>query len=352
MSNPTAIRNATLIIGVITGWLSLLIYVCNVHRSRKARKAVAELDLTDLSRYDFPSSSDPKKTFKTIQKKWQEHLKTKAASRQEEEKSTAHGEPVWLSLWAFRGELRHWQLLSHCYKYELRRKQRPKPAPEESDGSLDSSADEQTTEAEGVVEPIDDVTNTSGFGRFYEAATRQYPNYASDMEQRDRAIATRGRPDVQIKGGLVSIVLIGWTDKTKDQVDEAFWQVEKNFGDYHLLNNNCQHFVRNLADLIVSKKSQDWNWFRKMSLKSYGEYVGPQTLGTPGGLARLLLVKLTALRASKTMTDPMALRVLDGHISALNSYLLSLHVELSNVCIACAWRGGQVVAADQAVMLV
>ncbi|KAJ0377306.1 hypothetical protein COL26b_004497 [Colletotrichum chrysophilum] len=291
--------------------------------------------MTDLTRYDIPSASDPKKTFETINKTWEEHLKKKAEERLAEENNTAHGEPVWLSLWAFKGELRHWLLLAHRYKYELRRKRRPNPTSEEGVGNGRPSAMEETTETEGLVEPIEDVTNTSGFGKFYEAATRQYSNYASDMEQRDKSIGTRAKPEVQTKGGLVIMVLIGWTNKTKDQVDEAF----------------RKHFVRNLADLIVTKPSQDWDWFRKMSFKRYEEYVGPQTLGTPGGLSRLLLDKLEALRDSGTMTDPVALRVLDGHIEALKLYLMTLRLEVSNVCIANAWRGGQIVAADQALLM-
>ncbi|KAL3295171.1 hypothetical protein RB213_001340 [Colletotrichum asianum] len=255
--------------------------------------------MTDLTRYDIPSASDPKKTFKTINKTWEDHLKKKAAERLAEENNTAHGEPVWLSLWAFKGELRH--CATGCF---LRT-------------------------GTSLVEPIEDVTNTSGFGKIYEAATRQYSNYASDIEQRDKSIGTRAKPEVRTKGGLVVMVLIGWTNKTKDQVDEAFRQVERDFGDYHLTRNNCQHFVRNLADLIVTKPSQDWDWFRKMSFKRYEEYVGPQTLGTPGGLSRLLLDKLKALRDSGTMTDPVALRVLDGHIEALKLYLMTLRLEVT-----------------------
>ncbi|KAH9234513.1 hypothetical protein K456DRAFT_1724096 [Colletotrichum gloeosporioides 23] len=344
-------RTAILVLSIITGWLGFFAYLFKIHRSRKSRKVVEELDMTDLTRYDIPSASDPKKTFETINKMWEEHLKKKAAERLAEENNTAHGEPVWLSLWAFKGELRHWLLLAHRYKYELRRKRRPNPTSEEGAGNGRPSAMEETTETEGLVEPIEDVTNTSGFGKFYEAATRQYSNYASDMEQRDKSIGTRAKPEVQTKGGLVIMVLIGWTNKTKDQVDEAFRKVEREFGDYHLTRNNCQHFVRNLADLIVTKPSQDWDWFRKMSFKRYEEYVGPQTLGTPGGLSRLLLDKLEALRDSGTMTDPVALRVLDGHIEALKLYLMTLRLEVSNVCIANAWRGGQIVAADQALLM-
>ncbi|KAF4920592.1 hypothetical protein CGCVW01_v006780 [Colletotrichum viniferum] len=307
--------------------------------------------MTDLTRYDIPPASDPKKTFKTINKKWEKHFKKKAAERLGKEESTAYGEPVWLSLWASKGELRHWLLLAHRYKYELRRRRRPNTTSEEEMGNDRSSAMEEPAETEGPVEPIDNVTNTSGFGKFYEAATRQYSNYASDMEQRDKSIGTRAKPEVQTKGGLVIMVLIGWTNKTKDQVDEAFRQVEREFGDYHLTRNNCQHFVRNLADLIVTKKSQDWDWFRKMSFKRYEEYVGPQTLGTPGGLSRLLLDKLEALKNSGTITEPVALRVLDGHIEALKLYLMTLRLEVSNVCIANAWRGGQIVAANQTLLM-
>ncbi|KAJ0351604.1 hypothetical protein COL154_002946 [Colletotrichum chrysophilum] len=220
-------RTAILVLSIITGWLGFFAYLFKIHRSRKSRKVVEELDMTDLTRYDIPSASDPKKTFETINKTWEEHLKKKAEERLAEENNTAHGEPVWLSLWAFKGELRHWLLLAHRYKYELRRKRRPNPTSEEGVGNGRPSAMEETTETEGLVEPIEDVTNTSGFGKFYEAATRQYSNYASDMEQRDKSIGTRAKPEVQTKGGLVIMVLIGWTNKTKDQVDEAFRKVER-----------------------------------------------------------------------------------------------------------------------------
>ena len=140
--------------------------------------------------------------------------------RLREEEDHAKGEQVWFSRYIHNGRLKHWVLMTHSNKYELRRSE--------------------------------NVGDDTALKFTYHVAP-----FTIDEEKRNAALAENGLPDVD---GFY-VCLIGWTTKTKEEVDLACKSVSEQFGDYNLLWKNCQHFLRMLADRIIAAKATDFPWF-------------------------------------------------------------------------------------------
>ena len=140
--------------------------------------------------------------------------------RLREEEDHEKGQQVWFSRYIHNGRLRHWVLMTHGNKYELRRG--------------------------------DNVGDQTELKFTYHVAP-----FTIDEEKRKAALAESGLPDVD---GFY-VCLIGWTTKTKEEVDLACKSVSQQFGEYNLLWKNCQHFLRMLADQILVTKAADFPWF-------------------------------------------------------------------------------------------
>lgn len=150
-------------------------------------------------------------------KKREEKLAEGAALRQRQEQDTAKGERVWFSRHVENGRLRHWVLLTYNTKYELRR------------------------------------AANGGDGKF----TFSSRPFTIDQEQRQAFAADWKMPEAD--GYFVC--LIGWTRMSKEQVDAACQQTFKEFPEYNLFWNNCQHFLKNMAERILVAHAADYSWF-------------------------------------------------------------------------------------------
>ena len=140
--------------------------------------------------------------------------------RLREEEDHEKGEQIWFSRYIHNGRLRHWVLIVHNNKYELRRSE--------------------------------NVGDETALKFTYHVAP-----FTIDDEKRKAALAENALPDVD---GFY-VCLIGWTTKTKEEVDLACKSVSQQFGEYNLLWKNCQHFLRMLADQILVTKAADFPWF-------------------------------------------------------------------------------------------
>lgn len=72
----------------------------------------------------------------------------------------------------------------------------------------------------------------------------------------------------ELRGGVYDLLLIGWTSLTHDQIDSICKEADKTWR-YRLYwrgrqSGNCQHFVRVIADQVMSRKhrASNWGWFR------------------------------------------------------------------------------------------
>lgn len=154
--------------------------------------------------------------------------------RLREEEDHAKGQQVWFSRYIYNGRLRHWVLMTHGNKYELRR----------SDNISDENAEERPGES---------------------SFTYHVTPFTVDEEKRKAALAESSLPDVD---GFY-VCLIGWSTKTKDEVDLACRSVFESFGTYHLLWKNCQDFLRMLAEQILVAHAADYPWFKSNSKTRY-----------------------------------------------------------------------------------
>lgn len=154
--------------------------------------------------------------------------------RLREEEDHTKGQQVWFSRYIYNGRLRHWVLMTHGNKYELR---------------LGENVGKESGE-----EP-------PGESKF----TYHMTPFTIEEEKRKAALAESSLPDVD---GFY-VCLIGWTTKTKDEVDLACRSASQSFGEYHLLWKNCQHFLRILADQILATKAADYPWFKSNTRTRY-----------------------------------------------------------------------------------
>lgn len=146
--------------------------------------------------------------------------------RLREEEDHTKGQQIWFSRYIYNGRLRHWVLMTHGNKYELRRSENVgKEIREERPGEMDF--------------------------------TYHVTPCTIDEEKRKAALAESSLPDVD---GFY-VCLIGWTTKTKEEVNLACESVFQSFGEYHLLWRNCQDFLRQLAAQILVTKAADYPWF-------------------------------------------------------------------------------------------
>lgn len=88
------------------------------------------------------------------------------------------------------------------------------------------------------------------------------------------------------------------------------------FGTYSLIRNNCQDFALKLAAEVVDEKSQDWNWFDIM-FNIDRQYERPQNIGPPGGVARVCIKRLNAIKIRGDITDLRVLSIIDRQLRAL-----------------------------------
>lgn len=154
--------------------------------------------------------------------------------RLREEEDHTKGQQVWFSRYIQNGRLRHWILITHGNKYELRRSENvEKGNDKERPGELDFT---------------------------YHVAPSTI-----DEEKRKAAMTELSVPDVD---GFY-VCLIGWTHKTKEEVDLACKSVFQSFGEYHLLWKNCQDFLRLLAEQILVAKAADYSWFKSNTKTRY-----------------------------------------------------------------------------------
>ena len=152
-----------------------------------------------------------------------------------EEEDQTKGQQVWFSRYIYNGRLRHWVLMTHGNKYELRRNENV------------------TEKSTGKERP--------GDAEF----TYHVTPFTIDEEKRKAALAESLLPDVD---GFY-VCLIGWTTKTKEEVDLACKSVFQQFGEYHLLWKNCQDFLRLLAEKVLVTKAIDYPWFNSNTKTRY-----------------------------------------------------------------------------------
>jgi len=151
-----------------------------------------------------------------------------------EEEDYTKGQQVWFSRYIYNGRLKHWVLMTHGNKYELRR----------SENVGQNGGEERQGEME---------------------FTYHVTPFTIDEEKRKAALAESSLPDVD---GFY-VCLIGWTTKTTEEVDSACRSVFQSFGTYHLLWKNCQDFLRMLAEQILATKAADYPWFNSNTKTRY-----------------------------------------------------------------------------------
>jgi hypothetical protein len=139
--------------------------------------------------------------------------------RRKEYEDASSGTPIWFSRRVKHGSLHHWVLYIGAMKYELRR---------------------------------DHATSRYKYNR---APAR------IDEEQRAAYLTSSGIPAVTLGEHNYWICLIGWTKKNDDELHDIAMETFESFGEYSLLYNNCQKFLKKFADTIETKPATDWPWF-------------------------------------------------------------------------------------------
>lgn len=203
-------------------------YLSVSHANDKARKKRAER----LANSWGGKMQMKSPQMKRYMKKREEKLKKGADLRKAQEEDETKGERVWFSRCILNGRLQHWVLITHGMKYELGRENRDQPR-----------------------------TNSKE-----ENYVLKIKEYAIDQEKRDASLTELLVPDTD---GYY-VCLVGWTRMNKNEVANAGREARAEFGEYSLLRNNCQDFLRQLADkILISDKAADYDWFRSNTKTKY-----------------------------------------------------------------------------------
>jgi hypothetical protein len=205
-------------------------------RDQRAKRKAAEFAQSKRGQKMMNSSR-----MKRYKEKREKVLKEGADLRQAQEHDTAKGEQVWFSRCILNGRLQHWVLMTHGMKYELRRREHVEG---ESAGQEPKG---KTGDGDGAY-----VCNIKP--------------YTIDQERRDLSLTKLLTPEVD---GYY-ICLIGWTRLSQAQTAEIAQTVLSSFGKYSLLRNNCQDFLRQLAEkILISPKAADFDWFMSNTKTKY-----------------------------------------------------------------------------------
>ncbi|KAH6884422.1 hypothetical protein B0T10DRAFT_564459 [Thelonectria olida] len=182
------------------------------------------------------------------------------------------GEAVWFSHHVHSGQLRHWVLITHDSKYEIRR---PRSFANFNVDMEGDSADNAGWTAVGTSE-----------------AQYEYRIQPCTINTEQVATATVDFSGLPSTDNLHTTGTIGWTDLSKDEVDTAWIAMLEKLGDYDILWNNCQHVLRDFASLITRKKADDWDQFIIQASLSHqrrlhGKPIGPDLVAVMASLERL-----------------------------------------------------------------
>jgi hypothetical protein len=166
--------------------------------------------------------SQQKRVHEKLLAKREEQLRLEAERRNDEERDTTAGSRVWFSRCVKHGKIKHWVLIIDSTKYELRR--------DRNTGTFIPSVEYWTSE--------------------------------KDKDTMAKRLASLESDYIPIAGDYY-LCLIGWTSLSTPELKGICDEVMSQFGGYNLLWNNCQDFLQQFADRIISKKAIDWSWFRE-----------------------------------------------------------------------------------------
>ncbi|KDN71190.1 hypothetical protein CSUB01_10305 [Colletotrichum sublineola] len=203
--------------------------------------------------------------------------------RLEIESRTDRGERIWLS---HNGIFYHWVIITHGFKYEIRR------------GNNNGAS------------KLKQWMIKIGLGDEYYLSIE--PATVSE-ERRQMAITDHHEPIV----GEHFLSMIGWTSKSRQEVDAAGRAVEKEFGTYSYVYNNCQDFLRRFAKKIITQKADDWKWFFEGALSRY-RY---EPVTTPVELAILAKVSLESMKSLRGTVMGQDAIILERNISRIERYI-------------------------------
>ena len=193
-------------------------------------------------------------------------LQSEIDRRVEEKDDHTKGHQIWFSRYIYNGRLRHWVLMTHDYKYELRR-------------------NTNVGERNGK--------ESSETWRFIVNKER----FSIDRMKRDAAVVVTEIDLFEVDDFY--FCLIGWTIKIKKEVDDACDSVFQSFETYDLLWNNCQHFFRMVTKRIVVIKAIDYLWFLDNTKTRYQK---TQALKPPSEALLLRMASATQVTAQQQVT--------------------------------------------------
>ncbi|KAH7022664.1 hypothetical protein EDB80DRAFT_885353 [Ilyonectria destructans] len=224
-------------------------------------------------------------------------IRNQVQIRLKEEAQTDRGERVWALHHISNGELKHRALFAHGHKYELRRAISQKTRGAGSDMEKGDSLK-------------DNWIGVGGWGKRYEY--RIQPCQINE-ERRKAAAAVPQSPDLD--GCYTS--LIGWTRKSKGEVDAACKSTLEKYGFDNVFRDIRQGLMRNFASQIVKDAADGWGWFYP-SPASNDRYV---LLGSVGGRAVVATEWLQRLKEMRPLMEGQDRVNLEANIEKNEKFL-------------------------------
>jgi hypothetical protein len=210
----------SVILPIVIAIFGLVICINLGYMWHNRKKMVAPRIITAADRAKFES-------------KRAESMNKETSLRRQQEDDETKGQRVWFSRWIENGSLRHWVLYTHHTKYELR-------------------LPPNTTRLDMLKKTFLSTSN-------FVCQPAEWDREAELMQMREAYLEREDKPYAD---GFY-ICLIGWTNSTPDQVNQAFEEARQESGRYSLFNN-CQHFLKRFAVKILDPRwhAADYGWFK------------------------------------------------------------------------------------------
>ncbi|KAH7137264.1 hypothetical protein B0J13DRAFT_625042 [Dactylonectria estremocensis] len=241
----------SLIVFVVLGLIAIKI------RQRNAAYGQARI----LYSQPLPLQTPGPGTFEeTLKSEFDAGISNQVQIRLQQESQPGRGEHVWVLHHIWNGQLKHWALLTHGYQYELRR------AVPEDKKAAKSDVEEGFSIKDGW-------RSVGGWGRRYEHRIQP----CRIDEERQKA-AFSGPTSLTMDGFYMS--LVGWTRKSKAEVDAVCQSTLENHGFYNPFRDMDLALLRSLASQIAMDKVDGWGWFYPSPVSNdkyvqYGSFGGP-----------------------------------------------------------------------------
>lgn len=91
---------------------------------------------------------------------------------------------------------------------------------------------------------------------------KKHTNWTAELAKRNAALKEKYKPEEDGRRKKY-VCLIGWTRLSPPELEIVAKEIFEQFGEHHVLWNNCQTILQDFSDKILDDTALDYPWFRE-----------------------------------------------------------------------------------------